>query len=497
MSKSQNELLKEFMEKFTLTYNPEFFRTHSGDHFVTIREKDKPPRSIQIGKNSCIHFVILCMGQLSVTGGPHFSARVVDEFNSQVLRNNIVKDVQLRVGRDGEEVVIDRSDPNENSFIRIHKGKGFSIEKNCTIPFYQPPKQLALPVPLKIDLDLFPGMWKNLFNLENEDDQILILAFVIKSLIPGSGACPILIIEGLQGSGKSTASTILKKMIDPSKPLLTRPPINIEDLAASVKSTYLLCYDNLSGIKAAMADLFCTLSTGGGISMRQLYTRDDEVIFDLQRPVIFNGIDQLTARPDLVDRAIIIKLKPLDPLSRISELEFWDSFAKIYPSLLGGLYLLISKVLEVLPTVQSHSLPRMTEYARVGIAIEKVLNLKEGLFLQAFNKHIEEKNLNLFHSDLVCQAINEALDFEGYITGTPTEILKFVFKDYRRKGLSLSQIPTTAQAFNYHLGRKQEVLKANGITFGLLRRTKDKRIHFIKKSGIEIPPEDLEDFNIL
>jgi hypothetical protein len=45
-------------------------------------------------------------------------------------------------------------------------------------------------------------------------------------------------------------------------------------------------------------------ATGGGFAVRQLYTDQDEVLFDAQRPVILNGIEDVVDRPDLADRAI-------------------------------------------------------------------------------------------------------------------------------------------------------------------------------------------------
>ncbi len=47
--------------------------------------------------------------------------------------------------------------------------------------------------------------------------------------------------------------------------------------------------------------------------MRQLYTDQDEVLFDAARPVILNGIEDIVARPDRADRAIFLTLEPISP----------------------------------------------------------------------------------------------------------------------------------------------------------------------------------------
>lgn len=497
--KSLNELVAEFMEKFTATFNPDYFRTHEGENFMTVREEGKVPRSFHLGKKFCIDFLNLSMHRFSLQGGSfrELQPRILDELNALVLKSGIVKKVHLRIGRFEGEIIIDRNAPQDNSFVTIHIGTGFSISQRCPIDFWQQFKQLELPLPKKMDIQIFYKSWSNLFNFEGTLDHLLLLAYVVKALAPDSGACPLLILEGCQGSGKSTTSTILKKLIDPSKPPLMSPPTTMEDITIAVKTTYLMNYDNLSFIKPFMADIFCTVSTGGGVSLRKFYTRDEEEVFDLQRPVIFNGIEELTSRPDFIDRALILRLKPLDPSVRKSELELWNSFEQIYPQLLGGLYDLTSKVLEILPSVQSHSLPRMTEYARFGIAIEKVLQLRPGIFLESLNSHIKDKNLNLFYLDNVCQAISEALRREhGYLVGTASELLRDISPKSRGLfGANSFQLPKSGQALSSHLGRKREVLKMNGIEFGVYKRTKDQRILFIKRSDVEVP-DDYEDMGL-
>ena len=46
-----------------------------------------------------------------------------------------------------------------------------------------------------------------------------------------------------------------------------------------------------------------------GYLVRQLYTDQDEVLFDATRPVILNGIEDIVTRPDLADRALFLTLQ--------------------------------------------------------------------------------------------------------------------------------------------------------------------------------------------
>jgi hypothetical protein len=81
-----------------------------------------------------------------------------------------------------------------------------------------------------------------------------------------------------------------------------------------------VCFDNLSRLPEDLADAACRLATGGGFGGRQLYSDHDEAIFDATRPLVFNAIPDLgTARPDFLDRALIVEF-----LSMNTEVSCWD-----------------------------------------------------------------------------------------------------------------------------------------------------------------------------
>jgi hypothetical protein len=65
---------------------------------------------------------------------------------------------------------------------------------------------------------------------------------------------------------------------------------------------HLLAFDNLSGLPTSLSDAFCRLASGGSFAVRQLYTNDDEVLFQAARPLLVNGIEDVISRADLADR---------------------------------------------------------------------------------------------------------------------------------------------------------------------------------------------------
>ena len=99
----------------------------------------------------------------------------------------------------------------------------------------------------------------------------------------------------------------------------------------------MLSFDNVSGLPAWISDTLCRLSTGGGFAVRQLYTDQDEVLFDATRPVILNGIEDIVTRPDLADRALFLGLEPIPEECRRPEQELWSAFENERPQILGVL----------------------------------------------------------------------------------------------------------------------------------------------------------------
>jgi hypothetical protein len=62
-------------------------------------------------------------------------------------------------------------------------------------------------------------------------------------------------------------------------------PREDRDLFIAATNGHVLVFDNVSGLPAWISDTLCRLATGGGFAVRQLYTDQDEVLFDAARPV--------------------------------------------------------------------------------------------------------------------------------------------------------------------------------------------------------------------
>jgi hypothetical protein len=88
-------------------------------------------------------------------------------------------------------------------------------------------------------------------------------------------------------------------------------PREERELMIAANNSHLLAFDNLSNVPAWLLDGLCRLASGGSSAIRQLYTDDDEVLFQAARPLLVNGIEDVISRPDLADRAIFLTLPPV------------------------------------------------------------------------------------------------------------------------------------------------------------------------------------------
>jgi hypothetical protein len=199
---------------------------------------------------------------------------------------------------------------------------------------------------------------KPFLNVRHVRDFVLVVAWTLAALID-SGPYPVLAFAGEQGTAKSTASKILRALTDPNTAPLRALPRNDRELFISANNAHLLVFDNVSGLPPWLSDTMCRLSSGGGFSVRSLYTNNDEVLFDAARPQILNGIGDVITRPDLADRALFITLRPIPEEKRRSDRELLAAFEAKRPRILGVLLDALVVGLRRLPTIKLPELPRM------------------------------------------------------------------------------------------------------------------------------------------
>jgi len=137
--------------------------------------------------------------------------------------------------------------------------------------------------------------------------------------------------------------------------------------------------------------------------------------------MVFNAIPDLgAARPDFLDRAVIVEFLDLKPEMRRDEAHFWRAFEEVRPRILGALLDAATAGLRNLPNVRLDQPPRMADFALWVNACEESLGMKPGEAVTAYQfNRTETHNLALESSPLY-EPVAE-LAQEGF-SGTVTEL---------------------------------------------------------------------------
>jgi hypothetical protein len=224
-----------------------------------------------------------------------------------------------------------------------------------------------------------------------------------------------------------------------------------------------LAFDNVSYLPPWLSDAFCRTATGGGFSTRRLYTDDEEVLFNVQKPIMLNGIDDIANRGDLLDRAIVVHLPAIAEENRRPESEFWEEFERLRPQILGALFDIVSSAINNLDTVKMDGVPRMADFAKWVSAAESALGWPTGRFLEVYTRNRRTSNELPLDASLVAQAIMNAKGNFTNWSGTATEALAalddMVDEGTRRK----KAWPKSAASLSNHFRRILPNLRAVGI----------------------------------
>ena len=264
---------------------------------------------------------------------------------------------------------------------------------------------------------------RRLLNVKHEDEDSwrLILAWLVAAFRPNRPFV-VLILQGEQGSAKSTVERILRALVDPSTAPLRTTPRNEHDLYIASTSSWVVAYDNISSLPQWLSDAICKLSTGGGFSTRTLYENREQELFDAIRPVILNGITDVATRPDLLDRSIILTMPHIEEEDRKPESVIWEELDEAAPEILGFLFGAISSALKNLPATKLDKLPRMADFALWVTAAEEALGWEKGGFLKAYNDNRGDANRQALEASPVAAAVWRLMKDRDEWRGTATEL---------------------------------------------------------------------------
>jgi 5S rRNA maturation endonuclease (ribonuclease M5) len=380
--------------------------------------------------------------------------------------------VQVRVAELAGNIYLDLCNPQWEAVEVTPEGWSVLPSDKVPVKFRRARGMLALPRPVRggrlDDLRRFLG-------IRDERQWRLLVGYLVMALRP-RGPYPVFGFHGEQGSGKSTAARLVRSLIDPHSVPLRSEPKEPRDLMIAANNAWLIALDNLSYLPAWLSDAFCRLATGGGFGTRELYTNDEEQLFDSMRPVILTGIEAVATRPDLLDRSILLELPSISEEDRKTEEELYAAVEPVRPGILGALLDAVACALKNLPTIKLPSLPRMADFAKWVTAAEPALGWGPGTFLASYHASQDEANEVALDAYPIVDPLRQLMADREQWEGKPTELLARLGELAGERATKAEDWPKRANSLSGQLKRLAPNLRKIGlhVTFGSAGRGKAK-----------------------
>jgi len=398
--------------------------------------------------------------------------------------------------------------------------QGWEIVDFPPILFKRYQHQKPLTVPKKLAKEELKAAVEKLFDFINinpadKDTRLSFICSIISYFIP-SIPHPMIVAYGAQGSAKTYCFKLVKRIIDPSS-LETLDIATIDkEVVQQLDHHWLVPYDNLTSLPTWASNLLCRAVTGAGISKRELYSDDDDIIYNFKRCVMLNGINPAARKGDLLNRSILTELEPIPVEKRKTEREVDAAFNEALPTILGGFLGILAEAIKNYKPIKT-GLQRLADFNEWGCAISEALGYSQEDFIKAYAEKVEAQNEEALNANPTataliefCTAKIEAAEWmptkepltqvESIIfETTPTDLYHDLTAFQSRKGRTdaKSGWPQAVNTFTRTLNMMQPTLAAEGCKLSF-NRTRIKRVividvtEFAKKHELKAGGKDTE-----
>jgi hypothetical protein len=399
---------------------------------------------------------------------------------------NRVTQVWQRVAKIDGGIEIDLGD-DKYTRVRITAAKVEIVANGSKTLFYRPPTSRPMAMPAEVGNLTLLDKYLN-FHPQSLMLFIAYLTYTLATPKRPSAKFLILVIHGPQGIGKSMASKIAIRLIDPSVIDVQVMPDNKVDLTIAAQNAHVLCYDNLREFRHWLADLLCIASTGGSISTRQLYSDAKQQVHQLHVALILNGIHAFIDQPDLAQRTLTLNMQSFDESSRKSEADMLHEFELELPAIQRGLFDLISTILLHLPTAEVTNPERMIDFVRWLAGYEKACGLAPGIFQAAYSEALclgqRDSLLDNLLGTMLLEFAEKHIDCSW--SGTPTQLLDALNNIVTLREQRSRDWPQTVISLSKRLSPLQAPLLSQGIRVELPRAK--HRMITITKDTVSLTP---------
>lgn len=210
------------------------------------------------------------------------ASNVINVLKAKAEFEGKTRKLNLRIASINEEPFTIYYDLTDKDWFVIKITKDGWNTQDPPIVFRRYSNQQSQVYPRKQYLPDIFGRFMNLVNVKGEDNKLLLKCYIISLFYPEIPK-PVLMLHGEQGSAKSTLQELIRMLVDPSSISTLTFPRDINELVQKLSHNYIAYFDNVSSIPEWISDQLCRSVTGSGFSKRELYTDDDDVIYNFKR----------------------------------------------------------------------------------------------------------------------------------------------------------------------------------------------------------------------
>ena len=109
--------------------------------------------------------------------------------------------------------------------------------------------------------------------------------------------------------------------------------------------------------------------------------------------------------PDALDRSIFIELPDISDENRKKEEVLLSEFERIKPKILGYIFDIIVKAMQIKPTLKLTKLSRMADFTEWCEAISRAMGYKEMTFVDVYNENRNEQNIVAVNENIVSSVL--------------------------------------------------------------------------------------------
>lgn len=349
-----------------------------------------------------------------------------------------------------------------NRCVRV-TADGWSITNSPQHKFVKSGSALAQIEPRESQSNLF-AILRNFINTD-KNGLILLAVWLVQSFCEGSRS--MLLIMAQRGSGKSSVTRYIRKILDPSRLEASTFPGKTDELITTLTNSYFVAFDNCDNeISKEQSNLLCCAITGATVPKREYYTTNSLAVFKLHCAIVMNGISILPNESDLAERCLLLNLKPISEKKRRTDSSIEAEFTKLLPELLGCVFDTLSRAMSIIETLEIKELPRMAESYFEMVAIAVALGISQEEFREIYMQNTEAINKARASTDLF-EAVREYMTKHvpgRSAEGTVTEIYNKIRNNFSG---NKNNLPKSASHFSQKMMAERQTFYTAGFVVNI------------------------------